>query len=123
MMDHYRIRAHHGMCLAYFRGKGYSDEFSEHMKFIKESLEGNPNIYIVEETDDICRKCPNNRLGICEKPEKTAGYDKKVLELCGLAAGTQIEWKQFEKLVRENILETGKRSAVCGDCQWNSLCR
>ena len=24
-MEKYRIRAHHGMCLAYFRGEGYSE--------------------------------------------------------------------------------------------------
>ena len=26
------LRPHHGMCLAYFKGEGYSDGFSAHMK-------------------------------------------------------------------------------------------
>ena len=25
------LRPHHGMCLAYFEGRGYSREFAEHM--------------------------------------------------------------------------------------------
>ena len=31
-------------------------------------------------------------------------------------------WKEFEGLVKENILDAGKRKSVCGDCQWDSLC-
>ena len=34
----HRIRPHHGMCLYFFEGKGYSNTFSEHMAQVKEEL-------------------------------------------------------------------------------------
>ena len=52
-MKIYRIRAHHGMCLAFFQGKGYSREFTEHMEKIKRELEKNPMVCLEDETDDI----------------------------------------------------------------------
>lgn len=43
-MSVYRIRAHHGMCLAFFRGQGYSGAFVENMANMKAILEENPDI-------------------------------------------------------------------------------
>ena len=34
----YRIRPHHGMCLYFFEGKGYSEGFTKHMAEVKEWL-------------------------------------------------------------------------------------
>lgn len=121
-MENYRIRAHHGMCLAFFKGKGYSNEFAKHMGEIKEILEGNPVVEVVVSTDDICVCCPNNIGGECDKPDKVAGYDNMVLKKCDLAAGMSLPWKEFERLVRERILMAGRREEICGDCQWNGLC-
>ncbi len=121
-MKEYKIRAHHGMCLAFFIGKGYSGDFTENMSRIKEGLEKNPKVCIVDRADDICTYCPNNSSGICTSREKTDGYDRKVLALCGLDAGTELEWKAFEKLVEDKILRAGNRKKVCGDCQWDFLC-
>ncbi|MGN0335780.1 MAG: DUF1284 domain-containing protein [Lachnospiraceae bacterium] len=56
----YRIRAHHGMCLAFFKGKGYSNEFTEHMGKIKERLTENPLVCITDQTDIICSCCPKS---------------------------------------------------------------
>ena len=36
----YRIRPHHGMCLYFFEGKGYSEGFTKHMAEVKEWLLG-----------------------------------------------------------------------------------
>ncbi|MCC8051873.1 MAG: DUF1284 domain-containing protein [Clostridiales bacterium] len=38
------LRAHHGMCLAYFEGKGYSKGFSAHMQKMLEQLTGMDSI-------------------------------------------------------------------------------
>ena len=37
-MSVYSIRAHHGMCLYFFQGKGYSGEFVENMAKMREIL-------------------------------------------------------------------------------------
>lgn len=117
-----KIRAHHGMCLAFFQGKGYSSEFAEHMGRVKLALEKNPQVRVLNETDDICAHCPKNFSGRCENPAKTAGYDHAVLKLCRIDAGAEMSWHDFEMLVKNRILDAGKRKAVCGDCQWNALC-
>lgn len=122
-MNRYKIRAHHGMCLGFFEGKGYSDVFTVHMGNIKRELEHNPRIHLVNQADEICKYCPNNKDDICECYDKVLHYDDEVLLLCGLEADTEIEWKQFSSLVEEKIIKTGKRMDICGDCEWNSICQ
>lgn len=116
------LRAHHGMCLAFFRGRGYSEEFTRHMSAVQECLRRNPPVALLARADDICTHCPNLRGSICETAAKVEGYDKKVLELCGLREGEVVDWEEFSLLVRERILDAGKRKAICGDCQWSEFC-
>ena len=66
-MSDYRIRAHHGMCLAFFEGKGYNSEFTAHMGEMKKLLEKNPVVELVTKTDDICAGCQWE--SICGKKE------------------------------------------------------
>lgn len=122
MESSYPLRAHHGMCLAFFVGKGYSDGFTANMERMKALLEGNPLVRIVAETDLICGPCPNHVDGTCLDIQKVAAYDRQVLERCGLAENTVLPYLEFSELVRQRILLPGKRPEICGDCQWNSLC-
>ena len=121
-MEEYRLRAHHGMCLAFFKGKGYSEEFTLHMTRIKNDLENNPNVKIVCETDDICSKCPNNKNSECLSEDKVREYDRDVLRRCNLSEGEIISYDEFKDLVYKNILIPEKREEICGNCQWNELC-
>ena len=61
----YNLRAHHGMCLYFFRGKGYSGEFVKNMSAMKAILEGNTEICLMDSADDICAACPNRLTEIC----------------------------------------------------------
>lgn len=54
------IRPHHGMCLAYFIGKGYSEGFSAHMEKMLGIFRQNVPVKLVVHTDEICSRCPNN---------------------------------------------------------------
>lgn len=116
------LRAHHGMCLAFFKGKGYSNEFSKHMKEVKDRMEQNPVVRIIAEADCICSACPNQKEGRCTSQEKVAKYDRQVIAECGLIEGAEMPFMEFFHLVYEKILLTGKREEICGDCQWNALC-
>jgi hypothetical protein len=118
----YQIRPHHGMCMAYFQGKGYSGEFVENMSRMKEILEQNPEIRLVVQTDDICSCCPNNREEGCTSNQKVIRYDSQVLACCGITEGTTMNWNSFRALVKKEILDMGKRREICGDCQWNDIC-
>ncbi|TCL54602.1 hypothetical protein EDD76_11925 [Kineothrix alysoides] len=122
-MKIYEIRPHHGLCLSFFGGKGYSSEFVKHMAEIKAEVSKNPTVLLHSRTDEICSVCPHNKNGTCESEEKVQRYDKEVLRLCSLDQKAEIEWKLFEQLLNENILVAGKREAVCGDCEWNAICK
>lgn len=116
------LRAHHGMCLFFFQGKGYSDDFTKNMAEMKEILSANPLIRLVAAADDICLACPNNHQGVCSSAGKVNVYDTAVLKFCGLSVGCELPFLEFQEIVREKILETHKRPHICGDCQWNDLC-
>ena len=116
------LRPHHGMCLAYFKGEGYSDGFSAHMQEMLDIFQKGAKIQLHADTDEICSACPNNQDGICEARDKVAEYDSAVLERCGLKAGQVLDFAAFTKTVQEKILATDKRREICGNCQWNSIC-
>ena len=116
------LRPHHGMCLAYFKGEGYSDGFSAHMQEMLDIFQKGAKIQLHADTDEICSACPNNQDGICEARDKVAEYDSAVLERCGLKAGQVLDFATFTKTVQEKILTTDKRREICGNCQWNSIC-
>ena len=118
------LRAHHGMCLYYFKGEGYSTDFTKNMAKIKALLSSDdPLIRIVTHADCICSNCPNNHLNICASEEKVSGYDQAVLAYCGLEASSVMHFQEFEASVIKNILLPHKRNKICGNCQWNELCQ
>lgn len=116
------LRAHHGMCLAFFEGKGYSDSFTSHMEQVAAMLQENPGVQIVAKGDMICEKCPNWQEGRCLTQDKVEEYDRQVLLKCGLSGQERTDWKSFFRLVEEKILKPGRRREICGDCQWDELC-
>ena len=119
-----KLRAHHGMCLAFFEGKGYSAGFTPHMAPILEYLEQeNPIVTVVAEADCICGGCPNLTDGRCRKAALVERYDKAVLALCGMGEHSILPWREFSARVAEYILSHGKRSEICGGCQWSSICK
>jgi len=117
------LRPHHGLCSAFFRGKGYSEEFTENMKAVLDRLNGgNVLVTLTAGADVICEVCPHNKDGECETSEKVRRYDAAVLKMCGLSAGETISWQDFKARVQENIVAAGRLSEVCGDCAWFGLC-
>ena len=114
------LRAHHAMCLIFFQGKGYSGDFVENMGAMKALLEQNPEIRLLGGYDDVCAACPNKRTESCA--EKASRYDREVLRRCGLSVGDTLPYRDFSENVIHTILRPGLRGAICGDCQWSSLC-
>ena len=116
------LRAHHGLCLHFFRGKGYSGDFVKNMAQKKAMLEENPLVRLTDQADEICRACPNDLCGQCESAEKVQRYDREVLSRCGLTPGDVLPYRELTERVLDNILMPGHREEVCGDCQWTDLC-
>lgn len=118
------LRPHHALCLHFFRGKGYSQDFIENMTQIKKSLEENPDITLQCEADVLCKPCPH-RVGTssCDAMDKVQRYDTALLSLCQLEENSSLSWQNLEKLVQNHILHPNKREQVCGDCQWTECCK
>lgn len=118
-----RMRPHHGLCIGFFRGEGYTQEFVDNMSRIIEMLQENPKIKLVSGMDSFCRPCPN-QVGEkgCTSEEKVCSYDQRVLELCNLRYGEYILWNDFSTIIQVEILEKGMRESVCGDCAWSHIC-
>jgi len=117
------IRPHHALCLAFFRGQGYSENFVSNMVQVKASLEAGERISLVAGKDAVCAACPNWRGDRCETEEKVCRYDQAVLERCGLEPGQTLSYSALEKAAEERILRPGVRKTICGDCQWTEICR
>ena len=143
------LRPHHGMCMAYFVGLGYSGGFSAHMaelleelaalerercpsmdrtadnmaRLLAEELTAERPVRLTVDTDQVCAACPRSAGGRCDKPELVAGYDRAVLELCGLTEGAVLAFGAFTALVQSRILDRDLRRFICGGCQWNDICR
>lgn len=121
-MSNYKIRAHHGLCIQFFEGKGYSQQFVLKMKDVIENLNKNPYIQIVADKDIICYSCPNLENGVCNSQHKVSTIDKKVLSICGLDKDTIIKSDDFFKIVKEKIIKSNKLNYVCSNCEWFNIC-
>ncbi len=122
-MSSFDLRPHHGLCIAFFAGKGYSDAFVAHMTAQIAILEQeNPTVHLVPGDDRICMVCPHLQNGICESHAKSERYDKAVLTYCNLAYEDRLSWRQFTDLVHTRILDRHLLANVCGDCCWYAIC-
>lgn len=117
------LRPHHGLCVAFFEGKGYNQKFTENMGNIVESLENSSLIQLVESEDSICACCPNNKQSGCIYSDKVLRYDNAVLDICNFSAQQVLTWKQFSDLVNSRIIKENKLDDICGDCEWKSICK
>ncbi len=119
------LRPHHGMCFQFYEGKGYSEDFTDHMGRVIKELEADPaqNVVLKAKTDIVCKNCPNNEGGKCTTQDKVQRYDEAVLRVCGLVDGNEISFAEFIGLVKEKIIDAGIRGEICGDCSWDYICR
>lgn len=118
------LRPHHGMCFLFYEGKGYSEEFTDHMGRVIRVLSENPerSVRLTASADVVCEHCPNNAEGVCETAKKVRRYDEAVLNACRLQDGDVLPYADFSALVQTMILDAGLRRSICGDCEWDGIC-
>lgn len=117
-----KLRPHHGLCVRFFEGKGYSDAFTAHMAEIIEQLKQNPRIRLTVDQDEICSCCSNFGENGCDSLEKVSAYDKAVLHLCCLKEGECLLFSEFERRIKEHIILSGRLGEVCAGCEWSGIC-
>ena len=119
------LRPHHLLCISFFKGKGYSDEFVSNMTRIASTLNEHKDtpISLVSEEDDLCAHCPNNQNGICTAEDKSSRYDQLTLTALDIVTNpdSAIPYSTLRALADEKIINCGKRENICGDCEWTNL--
>ena len=119
------LRPHHGMCFQFYEGKGYSEDFTDHMGRIVRDMEIDPSqmVRLKAGTDIVCENCPNNEAGMCTSQDKVTRYDREVLKACGLSEDDEISFERFRMLVKNKIIQAGIRREICGNCTWDYICK
>jgi hypothetical protein len=114
------LRGHHLICLNFFRGEGYSEEFIENLYAVIKK----ENIEIVTGADDVCRKCPYLKEGKCRSSdytdEKIHVQDREALRLLGFKPGMIADWKMIASKLPEIIEEW--KSEFCFACGYRKVC-
>jgi hypothetical protein len=118
-----RLRGHHLVCLHFFRGEGYTEEFVENLKGVVRSAQ-NGKIEVHCGADDICVRCPYVNHAGCqysEDAEKGIGeMDRMALELLELSRGATIKWSEIGGKIPA-IFPAWYR-AFCAACSWRWAC-
>ena len=117
------IRAHHLLCMKYFKGKGYSPNFVSNFKDIIKKLQDNPKIKVTDHPDIVCSACPHNIDQKCiKKPdseEKVRKKDNTIMKILNIRPNQEIKAKDAETLVNEKLKELKQ---TCKDCEWKEYC-
>ncbi len=88
-----KLRGHHLICLNFFRGEGYSEDFIRNIYSViaKEMIE------IVNGPDDVCIMCPYLKDEMCNNPEYSDEMillqDREALRLLGFKPGMGVDWR------------------------------
>lgn len=115
------LRPHHGLCIQFYRGEGYSAEFVAHMNQLIENVK-NTKITITFSADEICKKCPKNNEGICLTQDSVGEIDQAVAYLCRLKDKQEMLFEDFLHTVKEKVIRSGEMRKICQNCSWSSIC-
>ena len=115
-----KLRGHHLICLNFFRGEGYCDDF---IKNIYEVLQ-KEKVEIVAGPDEVCSKCPYLKSGKCANNEYSdemiLAQDHEALRLLDFVPGETIEWKMITERLPD-ILDEWK-AQFCAGCGYKKVC-
>ncbi|HDP70316.1 MAG TPA: DUF1284 domain-containing protein [Actinobacteria bacterium] len=122
-----KFRAHHLLCILGFQGVGYSKKFIVNMENIIEVFraDGSSEVGLIHQCDDVCKYCPHNIGGRCQKKNSSAKnsptiMDLKLLERLEIVSGAIIRISEAMSLIKERVDLNFMRN-MCKDCEWKSL--
>ncbi|MEQ9730714.1 MAG: DUF1284 domain-containing protein [Candidatus Methanoperedens sp.] len=115
-----KLRGHHLICLNFFRGEGYSEDFIKNIH----SVIRKQKVEVVAGPDEVCKRCPyliENKCADNEYTnEKILFQDKEALRLLGYKQGEIISWKTISAKL-PGIIEDWK-AQFCADCRYLKVC-
>ena len=125
-MNKLEIRPHHLLCIKFFEGKGYSDEFVSSMNSLIDKIEEEPHtrVFITYGSDAVCAACPNENGEACILRNKATDYDTKVSDICSLSKNTPYTYAYLRDITDKLIIREGRLGEICGDCEWyKKICK
>lgn len=117
----YKLRGHHIFCLLGYRGMGYSEEYTETMTRLHQTLKENPKtqIQLVNGPDQLCEKYPISKEYHCQNHD-IYERDTVILEKLGLNIGQVLHWEDIELRVRKSVVPSDI-ATICETCSWLSF--
>lgn len=117
------IRPHHALCIRFFEGKGYSEDFVRHMSAVIEELKrNNPAVSLSGGCDTLCEKCPHNIGGVCDTDDKVRAIDERALAMMELSVSDTLRWNDLYARSYDRIVGPSGLTEVCRDCEWRYIC-
>jgi hypothetical protein len=113
-----KLRGHHLVCLNFFRGEGYPEDFIKNIY----SVVGKEKVEIVEGPDEVCAVCPYLKDNKCAKytDENIMAQDKEALRLTGFEPGEIVDWRMISARL-PGIIEEWK-AQFCMECGYRKVC-
>lgn len=117
------LRGHHLICLHFFDGEGYNQEFIENlgrvlMRAKEEAIEISPG------ADNVCMACPSLKDSLCQykvgAEEEIRYLDDTALALINLSPGEKIWWRELKELVPTIFSQWSRK--ICSECGWLATC-
>ena len=121
------LRAHHFVCLQFFRGEGYSPSFVENLAGVIERATDSPAL-LVEGADDVCAACPGlAEDGTCIDPSagevEVRRIDRLAWEVLGTRPGSWLSLADARERLSADAIAVGRwRFEACGGCGWEDIC-
>lgn len=120
-----KLRGHHLICLHFFRGEGYNQEFADNLLTILARVEAGEEAEVVYGHDDICRVCPHLKGSLCaygeEAEKEIREMDMTALKMLGLQAGNKVDWRDIREKIPGIFGDwSGK---YCFVCDWMPVCK
>ncbi len=117
------LRGHHLICLHFFGGEGYNQEFIKNLKdVLKSAVERGIKINVGP--DEVCIKCPYMKGKKCNYNEhaddEIREMDDKALDMLKLSEGMLVGWNTLKEKI-PGIFEAWY-TAYCSGCGWKRAC-
>jgi uncharacterized protein len=118
------LRGHHLICLHFFKGEGYSEEFIVNLRDILRKAEAGQQIAVTPGADDVCSICPYLREKKCtyneDSDQEIQAMDRKALELLELRVQDIVFWLDIRG--RIPVLFQRWAQEFCRTCDWRHPC-
>ena len=122
-----QLRGHHLICLQFYRGQGYSDDFVANLDRVLATVVESPAL-VVSAPDDVCFACPGlGTDGTCQHPDtgeaEALRIDALALQLLDVAIGERLSLTEARsRLAGDSEARDRWQAESCQGCSWCSAC-